>query len=119
MITDVDIKKMKRVFATKEDLKGMSNRFDKKFATKEDLKMALEKYATKTDLSNVSVELVELIRSFGSELSGLKEDIVDFKDSILTEIIKLREDVAVVTGYRGLIEDHDKRIEKLETVFYQ
>ena len=105
MITDVDIKKMKRVFATKEDLKGMSNRFDKKFATKD-------------DLSIVSTELVGLIQSFGAELSGLKLDVVDFKDSILTEIIKLREDVTVITGYRDLIEDHDKRIEKLETVIY-
>ncbi len=48
-----------------------------------------------------------------------KEDVIDFKDSILTEIIKLREDVVVITGYRDLIEDHDKRIEKLETTVYQ
>jgi len=78
MITDADIKKMKKVFVTKEDLKDLSNKFEARFAT--------------------------------------KEDIIDFKDSILTEIIKLREDVAVVTGYRDLIEDHEKRIEKLETV---
>ncbi len=53
------------------------------------------------------------------EVFATKEDIINFKDSILTEIIKLREDVAVVTGYRNLIEDHDKRIEKLETAVYQ
>jgi hypothetical protein len=103
MITDADINKMKKVFATKDDLK--------KFVTKDESK----KFATKEDLLNVSTEL---IRSFRSELSGLKEDIINFKDSILTEIIELREDVAVVTGYRNLIEDHDKRIEKLETVVY-
>lgn len=34
MITDADIKKLKAVFATKDDLKAMEQRFDKKFATK-------------------------------------------------------------------------------------
>ena len=86
MITDADIKKMKRVFVTKEDFK--------KFITKDELKISLEKYAT-------------------------KDDLINFKDAILNEIIKLREDVTVVIGYRDLIEDHDKRIEKLETTVYQ
>jgi len=104
MITDVDIKKMKRVFATKDDLKN--------FVTKDDSK----RFATKDQLSDTTKELVDLIYSVRTEL---KEDLVNFKDSILTEIIKLREDVAVVIGYRDLIEDHDKRIEKIETVVYQ
>lgn len=34
MITDRDIEKMKKVFATKEDLKQLSDRFETKFATK-------------------------------------------------------------------------------------
>ncbi|MBI5122227.1 hypothetical protein HZA75_00045 [Candidatus Roizmanbacteria bacterium] len=119
MITDVDIKKMKKVFATKEDLKKFATKDDlkkfitkedfkvesKKFATKEDLEVALEKYATKDDLLNVTKEL--------------KNDILDFKDSILHEIIKLREDITVVIGYSDRIEDHDQRIEKLETAVYQ
>ncbi len=110
MITDADIKKMKKVFATKDDLKKFMTKEDfkvesKKFATKEDLKIALEKYATKDDLFNVT--------------RGLKNDIIDFKDSILTEIIKLREDITVVIGYSDRIEDHDQRIEKLETAVYQ
>lgn len=75
MITDADIKKLERVFATKREL------------------------------ANTAI--------------SFKKDIVDFKDSILSEIIKLREDIEVVIGYRDLIEGHDKRIEKLETTVYQ
>ena len=99
MITDVDIKKLRKIFSTKNELKK-----------------ALEKYATKDDLSNVTKELMDLIHAFRSEL---KNDIVDFKDSILHEIIKLREDITVVIGYSDRIEDHDQRIEKLETAIYQ
>jgi len=47
-----------------------------------------------------------------------KDDIINFKDSILSEIIKLREDMTVVIGYSDRIEDHDQRIEKLETTIY-
>jgi len=100
MITDADIKKMKRVFATKEDLRNLSNKFEAKFATKD-------------QLSDTTKELVDLIYSVRSELKG---DLVNFKDSILSEIIKLREDITVVIGYSDRIEDHDKRIEKLETI---
>lgn len=66
MITDKDISKLKQVFATKDDLKKVS------------------------------------------------EDIVQFKDDILTEIVKLRDDITVVVGYRDMIEDHEARISKLE-----
>ncbi|KKP61462.1 MAG: hypothetical protein UR54_C0001G0002 [Candidatus Roizmanbacteria bacterium GW2011_GWA2_34_18] len=86
MITDADIKKMGKVFATKDEL------------------------------AETTKELIKLIYSVKSEL---KADIVDFKDSILTEIIKLREDITVVIGYSDRIEDHDQRIEKLETTVYQ
>lgn len=74
---------------TDADIKKIEKAFTKKFATKEDLK----NYAT-------------------------REDMIDFKDSILSEIIKLREDIAVVIGYRDMIENHDQRIEKLETTVY-
>ena len=47
-----------------------------------------------------------------------KEDLINFKDDILSEIIKLREDIEVIIGYRDRIEDHDQRIEKLETTIY-
>lgn len=60
------------------------------------------------------VDMKKLERKFAT-----KNDLVDFKDSILNEIIKLREDIEVVIGYRDMIEDHNQRIEKLETDVYQ
>lgn len=68
MITDKDITKLKKVFATKEDLKQFITR----------------------------------------------SDIILFKDQILHEIQKLRDDVAIVIGYRDMIGDHETRIEILE-----
>lgn len=44
----------------------------------------------------------------------LNGNIVTFKDEILKEIQDLRADVAITTGYRDMIEDHDQRIEKIE-----
>lgn len=45
---------------------------------------------------------------------ALKDDLVKFKDEILSEIIKLRDDITVVIGYRDMIENHELRITKLE-----
>jgi hypothetical protein len=104
MITDTDIKKIEKAltgkFSTKEDLKQFATKdYLKQFATKEDLK----RFATKDDLKNYAT----------------RDDLINFKDSILSEIIKLREDIEVVIGYRDMIEDHNQRIEKLETTVYQ
>lgn len=70
MITNADIKKLKTVFATKEELQQLEKR--------------------------------------------LTNNIIEFKDEILHEIVALREDMAVVTGYRDMLENHEQRIEKVE-----
>jgi hypothetical protein len=45
----------------------------------------------------------------------LRNEIIQFKDDILGEIVKLREDVAVVNGYKDQIEDHESRLVTVET----
>lgn len=75
---------------TKSDLKQIQNLLNR----------ALKGFATKDDLQGLKKEL--------------KNDIVQFKDDILHEIIELREANTITTGYRDLIEDHNERIEKLE-----
>jgi len=60
------------------------------------------------------VDMKKLERRFAT-----KDDLINFKDSILGEIVKLREDISVIIGYRDMIEDQDQRIEKLETTVYQ
>jgi len=108
MITDEDIKKLKTIFATKDDLKRFATKDDlKRFATKDDLK----RYATKEDLRTTTRDILDLIGAFRKEF---KEDIASFKDEILYEIKKLREEVIVVGGYRDMIEDHEQRIARLE-----
>jgi len=87
MITDADVTKLKKTFATKADLKALEARQDNKFATKDDLK--------KTQKS-------------------LKDTIIEFKDEILHEIKGLREEVTLVIGYKDQIEDIDYRVERLE-----
>ncbi len=49
-----------------------------------------------------------------SKFKQMEENIVLFKDQILHEIVDLRDDVAVVTGYRNMIEDHEQRLQVLE-----
>ena len=112
MITDADIKKIEKAltgkFSTKDDSKRFATKDDlKRFATKDDLK----RFATKEDFKRFATK--EDLKNYAT-----KDDLINFKDSILSEIIKLREDIAVVIGYRDMIENHDQRIEKLETTVY-
>jgi len=66
MITDADINKMKAVFATKDDLKALSGRFDnidKRFVS---MDKRIEGLSDRVEnlskgLQNISEELVELI----------------------------------------------------------
>ena len=70
-------------------------------------------------ITDADIQKLKRVFVTKDEFSNLKNDIVDFKDSILSEIIKLREDIEVVIGYRDMIENHDQRIEKLETTIFQ
>jgi len=99
MLTNLDIKKLKEIFLTKEDM---------------------QRFVTKDEYHRTTIDILDLIKAFRQELKSdiqdLKNDIVTFKDEILHEIVKLREDVAVVVGYRDMIENHEQRIGKLENV---
>ena len=117
MITDNDIKKFKKVFLTKDGTRDFTRKDDlKSFATKNDLKIFatkedLTEFVTKNHLGLVVQDIVDLLKEVRLNLRG---DILNFKDEILHEIVKLREDVTVTTGYRDTIENHEKRIFKLE-----
>lgn len=62
---------------------------------------------------NNRIEKIEI------KMNTVHESIIQFKDDILKEIIDLRDDVTVVTGYRDMIEDHKQRIGKLEKTVSQ
>lgn len=89
MITDADIKKMKKVFVTKDDLKNEL----KKFVTKDDLKDELKGFATKEDLRKSTDELVDLITvGFGRVDKALE---------------RLEE-------HDDILDNHEHRLDKLE-----
>lgn len=70
--------------------------------TRNELQEELKKYPTKEDLQNE-------LKKFAT-----KDDLVTFKDEILHEIVKMRDEVAIVGGQRDMLEDHDQRIETIE-----
>jgi hypothetical protein len=84
MITDADIKKLKAVFATKDDLMAMEQRFDRKFATKSDLK----RFTTKDDLRSMEQRLKKEI--VGAVVNYLQDNILP------------------------ILNEHDKRLDRLE-----
>lgn len=47
-------------------------------------------------------------------VSDFKETVLSFKDEILHEIKAMREELAIITGYKDQIEDHEVRIETIE-----
>ena len=65
-------------------------------------------FATKEDLNETANDLLELIQLTSKEL---KNDIASLKVEILHEIVKLKEDVAVLTKYKEITEI---RLTKLE-----
>ncbi|MFN4212877.1 MAG: hypothetical protein ACK4FL_02865 [Microgenomates group bacterium] len=108
MLTQEDIKKLKKIFATKEDLKKFATKEDlKKFATKEDLK----KFATKEDLKRFATK---------EDLKGLstKEDLAKVVDELIELLMphfkKMDDLIDEIRGQRVAIADHEDRIEKLE-----
>ncbi len=100
MITDADVKKLKAVFATKDDLVAMEKRFDRKFATKDDLK----RFATKDDLKRFAT----------------KDDLMSIKSDMVSMEIRLKKEiVGAVVDYLQhniipILNEHDKRLDRLE-----
>lgn len=73
--------------------------------TKRDFEQLKEIFATKDDLNALERKL--------------NNNIFNFKDEILHEIVAMREELAVVISYAHRLENHEHRIEKLEEVVLQ
>jgi len=48
----------------------------------------------------------------------IRNDILNFKDEILTEIVALRQETDVNSSFRSKIEKQDKRIDRLESAVF-
>lgn len=107
MITDADIKKLKEVFATKDDLKG--------FATKEDLKRTTDAILQYVDTRFESIDhQLKILAKVERIVDEVENKIVEFKDEILQEIVAMRQELSVTLGHRDILENHEVRITKLE-----
>ena len=84
MITDKDIAKLKKVFATKDDLKN--------FATKDDLKeirQEINRFTTKDDLQNLKKDLRKDMReSFTKLIEMMKSKVNEFKSVTMKIVLK-------------------------------
>jgi len=63
------------------------------------------------DFEKFKFEIVNLFKELKKDI---KNDIYNFKDAILTEIVKLRDDMTVTKNYGDRLENHEQRINKLE-----
>ncbi len=138
MITDVDIKKMKAVFATKDDLKSFATKDDlksikdslKAFATKEDLKSFASKddlkvFATKKYVDKRFERLFKYLDHRFEPLDELVNSFNDFKnkafinlDWLTGKYKKFEEEHTVLTEQNSRninkLDNHEKRIFNLE-----
>ncbi|MBP9817856.1 hypothetical protein KBC75_03860 [Candidatus Shapirobacteria bacterium] len=125
MITDDDVKKLKKVFATKDDLKGFSTMKDlNKFATKKDMnkfatKKDLNKFATKKDLELYATksELHDELRTFKNEIFDKMDEKYSLLFNLIDPVLKeLSDNDEARNIFSHRIEDHEKRIAKVEKV---
>jgi hypothetical protein len=72
---------------------------------------------TKKDIISL-IEAMKPVFATKVELNGVEkrfgDKMISFKDEILSEIQNLRADVAIVTGYRDMIERHETDIEAIK-----
>ena len=96
MITDADIKKMKKVFATKEDLK--------RFATKDELKsLDLKMDAGFQELLKF---IVEIKNDIMKELNEFRNEMNEFR-------VEMRD---INRGNQAILNNHESRIAHLEYI---
>ena len=126
MFTKQDKQYLKENFATKDDLKAMEDRQDKKFATKDDLKRFatkddLKAFATKKETQTfIRVELArnepELIRKISDKVTetlGAKIDKMYVKlDSFVGDIKARREEQAAHAMDHSRVHDRFDRIDR-------
>ena len=123
MITNKDIEKMKKVFATKDDLKNFATKNDIKginqemnrFATKEDIKKELQKYATKENFKDLNKDLIRKIDQVRKDLNEKSDKIIlTLAEDIGDVIGEVREIKDELKGTRVALGDQENRLQKVE-----
>jgi hypothetical protein len=87
MITDAEIKKMKKVFATKDDLVAMEKRQDKKYASKDDLKDLREQLNDDVDGKLVR-QKEQIVKEVGEYIADTIVPMFDKRDTKIARVEK-------------------------------
>ena len=72
--------------------------------TAKDIDLMKQFFITKDEFTNAHQEL--------------RNDILNFKDEILTEVVSLRQETDINSSFRNRIEKQDKRIDRLESAVF-
>ena len=109
MITDADVKKLEKTFATKEELEKLETRTAEGFT---DVQTQLNEI--KQDLSGVKTD----VSCLKTDVSEIKNTLLTMQDKIYGELRNLHIENQVTATYRPKIENHEQRITKVETVVF-
>ena len=68
------------------------------------------------------IELMEKYFATKQEISDFRQEmnnnLLKFKDDIITEIVALRQETDINSSFRSKIDKQDKRIDRLETAVF-
>ena len=130
MITDKDVKKLKEVFATKNELEKLDARTAAGFLDVQEQLNGIKQDVSglKQDIGGLKQDVSDLkqdVSDLKQDVSDLKQDVSEIKNNMLTmednivgAIHNLQIENSVTATYRPKIEDHEKRISKLEKLQY-
>lgn len=102
MITDVDVKKLEKTFATKEELEKLDARTATGFL----------------DVQNQLNEVKSRLGSIETHMESMEHTMLTIQDNLVGEIHKLHIENKVTSTYKPRIEDHEQRITKVESVVF-
>jgi len=133
MITDQDINKLAKVFATKDDLQSMESNIRRDMATKDDLQSMESNIrhdmATKDDITEIRQDMKRFATKDDLKRFANKEDVRDIVKESTESIVegvriiidmlgetsnKTEQNTEEVQGHRIAIGDHEERIRLLE-----
>lgn len=108
MITDADIKKMKAVFATKDDLKLLSKKFEIEFSTKKESKKETSVLNKKIDIS-----IQEVLDFISETKNDIMKELNDFRSEFNEFRVEMRD---INRNSQSVLNNHESRITHLEYV---
>jgi len=108
MITDANIKKRKKNFTTREDLKKLTYKFETKFVTRIGLKTEVEILNRKNGIldKKINVSIQEILNF-----------IVEIKNDIMKELNEFRNEMREINrGNQSILNNYESRITHLEYI---